>query len=59
MIPLITCEIPLGLDVSELVFGVNVFELGFSDPEKFHQTTNQEQLCESWKHVSLWDSSFQ
>ena len=29
MIPLITCEIPFGLDVRELVFGVDVFDLDF------------------------------
>ena len=29
MIPLITCEIPLGQNVCELVFGVDVFDLDF------------------------------
>ena len=29
MIPFITCEIPLGQYVCELVFGVNVFDLDF------------------------------
>ena len=29
MIPLITCEIPLCQNVSELVFGVDVFDLDF------------------------------
>ena len=29
MIPLITCEIPFGQYVSELVLGVNVFDLDF------------------------------
>ena len=29
MIPFITCEIPFGQDVCELVLGVNVFDLDF------------------------------
>ena len=29
MIPLISCEIPIGQDVCELVFGVDVFDLNF------------------------------
>ena len=29
MIPLITCKIPFGQNVSELVFGVDVFDLDF------------------------------
>ena len=29
MIPFITCEIPISQHVSELVFGVNVFDLDF------------------------------
>ena len=54
MIPFITCEISLGQHVCELVFGVNVFDLDFWGPGSFDRTTNQAQLCKSWKHVSLW-----
>ena len=32
MIPLITCEISSGEDVSKLVFGVGVFDLDFLGP---------------------------
>ena len=38
-------------------FGVEVFDLNFGIRIDFDQTTNQEQLCGSVKHVSLWDSS--
>ena len=30
MIPFITCEISLGWNVSELVFGVNIFDMDFA-----------------------------
>ena len=53
MIPFVTCEIPLCQDVCQLVFGVDVFDLDFRSPDEFDRTTNQEQLCEFWKHVSL------
>ena len=33
MIPLITCEIPFGQNVCELVFGVDVFDLDFWGPD--------------------------
>ena len=33
MIPLITCAIPFGQDVCELVFGVDVFDFGFWGPD--------------------------
>ena len=56
MIPLITCEISFGLDVSKLVFGFDVVDLVFWGPGSFDRTTNQAELCESWKQVSLWDS---
>ena len=32
MIPLITCEIPFGQNVSKLVFGVDVLDLDFLGP---------------------------
>ena len=53
MIPFITCEISLGQYVCELVFGVSVFDLYFLGPNWLYRTTNQEQLCGFWKHVSL------
>ena len=53
MIPFITCDIPLGQCVCELVFGVDVFDLDFWGPDYFDRTTNQEQLCEFWRRVSL------
>ena len=34
-------------------FGVDVFWFGSWGPNWFYQATNQEQLCGSWKHVSL------
>ena len=34
MFPLITCEISLGQNVSKLVFGVDVFDLDFWDPDQ-------------------------
>ena len=51
MIPFIACEIPLCQDVCELVLGVNIFELDFGVHIN-SKATNQEQLCEFWKHVS-------
>ena len=53
--PLITHEIPFGQDVCELVFGGQCNGFRFLGPNWFCQTTNQEQLCGSVKHVSLWD----
>ena len=53
MVPFITCEVSLGQYVCLLVFGFNVFDLDFVDPNWFYRTTNQEQLCGIWKHVSL------
>ena len=53
MIPFITCEISLGQYVCELVSGVNVFDLDFWSPNWFDRTTNHEQLCGFWKHVSI------
>ena len=53
MIPFITCKISLCQYVCELVLGVNVFDLDLWGPNWFYQTTNQEQLCGFWKHVSL------
>ena len=43
MIPHITCAISFGYNVSELVFGVDVFDLDFLGPGWFDQTTNQVQ----------------
>ena len=40
-------------------FGVDVLDLDFWSPSWFDRTTNQAQLCGSWKHVSLWDSFLQ
>ena len=34
-------------------FGVNEFDLDLVCPNWFYPTTNQEQLCGFWKHVSL------
>ena len=56
VIPFITCEIPLWLRCLRVGFWCRCIWFGFWDPEKFDRTTNQEQLCESWKHVSLLDS---
>ena len=53
MIPFITSEVSLGRRVCELVLGVNVFDLDLGVQNWFYQTTNQEQLCGFWKHVSL------
>ena len=53
MIPFITCEIHPCQYVCEVVFGVNVFDLDFGGLNWFYRTTNQEQLCGFWKHVSL------
>ena len=53
MIPLITCEIPFGQDVCELVFWCRCFCFGFWGPDDFDRTINQEQLCDFWKRVSL------
>ena len=58
MIPFITCEISFGQNVSELVFGVVVLDLDF---EVHINSIDQPIKCnsESWKHVSLRDSSLQ
>ena len=53
MIPFVTCEIPLCQDVSELVLGVDIFDLDFGIQVKFDRTANHEQLCEFWRRVSL------
>ena len=53
MIPLITRETSFGRNVSKLVLGVDVFDLDLGIQINFDQTTNQVQLCESWKYVSL------
>ena len=53
MILFVTCEITLWSVCLRVVFGVNVFDLGFWGPNWFDQITNQEQLCGFWKHVSL------
>ena len=54
IVPLITCGVPFGQHVCELVFGVNVTDLNFEvqiNPVK----TNPKQLCGFLTHVSLWD----
>ena len=56
MIPLITREISFGENVSELIFGVDVFDLDFGVQISSIKQANQEQLCGSWEHISLWDS---
>ena len=53
MIPIITCEISLCQYVCELVLVVNVFDVDLAVQIDSYQTTNQEQLCGFWKHVSL------
>ena len=50
MIPLITCEISFGYNVSELFFWCRCVLIWiFWGPDEFDQTPYQEQLCESWK----------
>ena len=39
--------------MSAIWFLVSMIWFGSWGPNWFYQTTNQEQLCESWKHVSL------
>ena len=54
MFPFITCEISLCQYVCEsgvLVSTYLIVDLGV--PNWFDRITNQEQLCGSWKHVSL------
>ena len=55
-IPFITYEIPFVSMSANWVFGVHACTwFGFLGPKWFYQTNNQEQICASWKHVSLWD----
>ena len=56
MIPLITFETSFGQHVSELFFGVNIFDLDFWLP--MDSVYKQEQLCEFWTRVSLLDFVF-
>ena len=55
MIPLITGETLFGQHISELVFGVNIFDLDLWFFNWFCRTTNQAQLCGFWTRVSLLD----
>ena len=56
MIPLITCEIPFCQDVCELVSGVDVCDLDFGvQINSIEQSIKRNS--ESWKHVSLQDST--
>ena len=55
MIPLVTCKIPLCQNVSELVLGVDVFDLDFGVQINSIEQPNQEQLCGFWRRVSLQD----
>ena len=55
MFPLITCEISFVKNVSELVFGVGVFDLDLRVQIDSVKQTNQEQLSESWTRVSSLD----
>ena len=58
MIPLITCEAPVGQHVSEFVFGVNMFDL---DLWFYIDSVEQPVKCNSVEsgHVShCWSSAF-
>ena len=55
MIPLITRETPFGQHISELVFGVNIFDWDLVFSIGFCRTTNKKQLCGFWTRVSLLD----
>ena len=55
MIPLIT--FPL-VKMSASWFLVSMYLIWIVGQDSFDQTTNQVQLCESWKRVSLWDFFF-
>ena len=41
------------VNISASWFLVSVYLIWIIGPHWFDRTTNQEQLCESWKHVSL------
>ena len=58
IIPFITCEIPFGQKVCELVFGVDIFDFDLGVQSRATRTTSQEQLCGFSIHVSLLDFSF-
>ena len=53
VVPFISWETSVGQNVSELVLGVNIFNLDLGFQNWFCRTTNPEQLCGFWTHVSL------
>ena len=53
MIPFITCEISLLSKCLRVGSWCQCIRFGSWGPTWFCQTTNQEQLCGFWKHVSL------
>ena len=53
MIPFITCENFSWLACLRVGFWCQCIWFGFWGPNWFYRTTNQEQLCGFWKHVSL------
>ena len=55
MVPLITCELALCQYVSELVLGVDVFDLDLWVQVASVKLTHQAQLCGFGTRVSLFD----
>ena len=55
MISFITCEIPFVSICLRVGFWCRcTWWCGSGSPNWYNQTTNQDQLCGFWKHVSLW-----
>ena len=57
MILFVTCEISPRSVCLRVGFWCQCIWFGSWGAIWFYQTTNQEQLCGFWKHVSLWDFS--